>query len=1039
MNTKHISSMAKRLWLLCLLLCGSMGAGRVSAQLTPVINMPSPQIAGLGEFETIPVGCYTGMPHIAIPLHEMHLGQKTFPIQAAYHLASVKPGNQGSCIGLGWNLQAGGYITRTVNGCYDEKQYADGTAIGYYANAYRLKGMNCGQFQAATEQIAPHVGKPGVDPTVYELAADEFSFSFFGYSGTFYYNPDGGWTVISEQPIRVEFNPSGGFVSLDGLRPEINTARWNMRSTNNRFFNKFTLITPDGWRYEFGGIYATEYSVPYYTRNSSDLVATSWHLSRITSPEGYEVKYTYQATELMCDLKYMPQLKEFDGMYCTAKSDCRGRNAMTGFLLMPVRLASIETPEELVTFDYFFDYAYSGFFHKDFLGWRDSRYYNRADIYSSADAANDFGVFFPKTMDMSSDAKLQESIQEHLRRSILHRIAVCNKLLADDSKSVYFEYTFNNRRKPSKIVTRRGIPELEPDYVMGEGMLVLRGYKIPESTTPHRDIVYSFEYNTGIKLPLDFIKGQTDYWGYYTGGEISFAAIPTFMKPAPSLNYAKAEVLEGITYPTGGRQTFEYELHRYSQVVKKSNLGYEGRLGTAGGLRVKSISRTDGGGKLIDKKQYAYTFVASDVSSGFLNRDIVYGVVYDFADKKGFIMQTTEGPIPTYVTNHNSPTVSYPVVKEETFGADGQLLGGIEREYTNFEADIYGIGHLNESPVCSTAGGESPVKPFTSRSLERGKLLREDCYDGNRKTVKTKRVHYAKVSPSDFLVAHQYVLHACSDVELEKHCNIGALTRVYTHGYLPDSIVEVTYGTGGSSQSYHTYKAMDYNDRKLLKQERVRTAKGGVRKVSYLYPTDFADYQWMTDANYVALPVVKETEEDGKAMMERYTYAKVPAGRLPYIEKAESVFDKHDTRTDYEVTLTDKYGNPVVVEAQGATTLYLWSCRGRKLIAKLENADYDNVSSLLGQSPENLSNVSSPDASVYEKIEGIRHLLPKSEVTVYKYRGGRLLESVTQPNGQTVYYKYDYLDRLREEYFFDMATGTPIKKVLKMYDYQYAQ
>lgn len=162
----------------------------------------------------------TVIPGISIPLFDLSVGNYTFPITATYHAATVKPHSQPGIIGLGWSLRTDGYISRTVHGVYDEKQC--GKYIhGYYVHAKEMKGMTHECFK---QIIRDSTRTDGLSHAWYELAPDEFSFDFCGYSGRFYLNDDGGWTVISDKDIKLEFNADGdGFVgceALDGRIPE---------------------------------------------------------------------------------------------------------------------------------------------------------------------------------------------------------------------------------------------------------------------------------------------------------------------------------------------------------------------------------------------------------------------------------------------------------------------------------------------------------------------------------------------------------------------------------------------------------------------------------------------------------------------------------------------------------------------------------------------------------------------------------------------------------------------------------------------------
>src|ERR1700716_3943068 len=84
---------------------------------------PSPTAASLGKYGEIPVGKYTGIPEINIPLYEITEGDIKVPISLSYHASGVKVEENASWVGLGWSLNAGGAITRSVRGKPDELGY----------------------------------------------------------------------------------------------------------------------------------------------------------------------------------------------------------------------------------------------------------------------------------------------------------------------------------------------------------------------------------------------------------------------------------------------------------------------------------------------------------------------------------------------------------------------------------------------------------------------------------------------------------------------------------------------------------------------------------------------------------------------------------------------------------------------------------------------------------------------------------------------------------------------------------------------------
>jgi hypothetical protein len=77
---------------------------------------PSPNAASLGLYGAIPVGHYTGVPDISVPIYEIELDGKKFPVNISYHASGIKVSQEASVVGLGWTLNAGGCIVKEVRG-----------------------------------------------------------------------------------------------------------------------------------------------------------------------------------------------------------------------------------------------------------------------------------------------------------------------------------------------------------------------------------------------------------------------------------------------------------------------------------------------------------------------------------------------------------------------------------------------------------------------------------------------------------------------------------------------------------------------------------------------------------------------------------------------------------------------------------------------------------------------------------------------------------------------------------------------------------
>jgi hypothetical protein len=92
-------------------------------QQTQTIIPPPPDAAALGKYGNIPVSTYTGVPNINIPLFNVQYRDVNIPVSLSYHSSGVTVEEEASWVGLGWTLNIGGVITRTIrNG--DDMQWA---------------------------------------------------------------------------------------------------------------------------------------------------------------------------------------------------------------------------------------------------------------------------------------------------------------------------------------------------------------------------------------------------------------------------------------------------------------------------------------------------------------------------------------------------------------------------------------------------------------------------------------------------------------------------------------------------------------------------------------------------------------------------------------------------------------------------------------------------------------------------------------------------------------------------------------------------
>jgi len=96
----------------------------------------TPTAASFAKYAEIPVSQYSGTASTSIPLHTLLENKMSHQVSISFHGAGIKASEIASSVGLGWTLNAGGVITRSVRGAPDERIY-DGQLTGYW-----LDGVN---------------------------------------------------------------------------------------------------------------------------------------------------------------------------------------------------------------------------------------------------------------------------------------------------------------------------------------------------------------------------------------------------------------------------------------------------------------------------------------------------------------------------------------------------------------------------------------------------------------------------------------------------------------------------------------------------------------------------------------------------------------------------------------------------------------------------------------------------------------------------------------------------------------------------------
>lgn len=218
----------------------------------PNIIPPSPTAYALGNYGNVPVGLFTGTAELSVPLFTYKTDNIDLLINMSYGSNGLKIDEISSITGLGWNLNFGGVITRTVRDRTDDSSQT----FQIPANAFQPNNT------PAYQDFIYNLGNlsPGID-----TEADIYSFNFNGISGKFFYDRSNQIHLIDQQALKIEEYTDG-----------------------------FIITTSTGEKYYFSEKELTIFKTLGVGKQLPNGGNTAWYLTKIVHPKGDEVYFTYE-------------------------------------------------------------------------------------------------------------------------------------------------------------------------------------------------------------------------------------------------------------------------------------------------------------------------------------------------------------------------------------------------------------------------------------------------------------------------------------------------------------------------------------------------------------------------------------------------------------------------------------------------------------------------------------------------------------------------------------------------------------------------
>lgn len=239
------------------------------------LMLPSPEAAKATRLADFPVSHSTGTADIGIDLYSIVCGSLRHDLSLKYDTSGVKVEDVSGPVGLGWRLNAGGVITRSICGRPDEaadQEYigpnataADSNGQLSPAQAYRMLALVNGQF--------------------YDTQYDIYSYNFCGYSGSFF---------IDNQGKVMKLTPSELEIIREGILFRIKDA-----------VGAEYVFSETEQTYKLVGSSSPQAPVTQMITQYPWTNITSWHLTSISSMNGKDsIRFEYQSLQNVNTTRY---------------------------------------------------------------------------------------------------------------------------------------------------------------------------------------------------------------------------------------------------------------------------------------------------------------------------------------------------------------------------------------------------------------------------------------------------------------------------------------------------------------------------------------------------------------------------------------------------------------------------------------------------------------------------------------------------------------------------------------------------------------
>lgn len=980
------------------------------------IIIPSPTVAELAKYTSIPVGYYNGITNISIPLGEVVCGDLKVPVYLSYHSGGIRVDQIASEMGLGWSLNAGGVIGQTIVGAND---------ISGIRKIITVENIEDNVFPSM-DQAYDYFDSTGTSNTV-DNNPDLFHYNFLNYSGQFLVDENKAFHDLrGKKDVLFEIGDNGALHAYD------------LYGTKFDFdIHERTHYLTCSYTSDVNGT-PVQASMPLSKNNN----ITAYKLSRITSIDGkHTIDFSYTDGNFSYDDNFSGYL-----IYDLKKQAWSSTANLTRSTIQnSVKNLTRITASNGV----YFTFQYSDQARKDLPGAYALKiirqYGSQGQLIKSWTLQYDY-----------FESKAKHPTQHSLNYR-LKLMSVTESGLSEEPGKIYKLSYYGDDPAEPQMPPRDSFCCDSWGYCNAD----ITSYYNPIAWLfPRMDQGYSLTDQQKLTLysPIRKTELYTKPAGIFSSGGNKY------INP----QYVKTYSLKAITYPTGGRSEFVYESNDYSY-LGSSNIG---RKLIAGGQRIKEIRHYDNkytSPSLTQKYTYelfngqssgALLAEPNHLTSQFLPEPIGGGTGGTVLVNNLKLCSGSFTPLNSF----GGDFIGYSRVKETT-DAGAVIYDYYSPKEFPMEYKIHFLQYIGESngvfpnhelvPYCKFANNPNPeiyspslaietlIDPFEngfqSKVYGRGLIKQEQVLDTNGKILKRKEYNYdfvdlRRVSGMTYGPPPQYAQTGSRIPCLTFSCynfptGRADLKSTISTDYFEDKAISVK-----EEFKYNSYNLVNRIASKMSNRDSITTI---IR-----YPQDFdvAPYSDMCLRKMINYPIEVVKKKNGKVVnAELTTYTSGTNTYVPW-QKYSLKFINPPTEdwfyngvsnnygeADRTVTKYDNCNNPVeITDRNGVKQVYLWGYGKERLVVVLSNASYDQIIELIPDLDAILTN-SEFDPTA---LDALRSELRNAEITTYTYIGDGLIETIRDSRGVLTKYAYDNQSRL-------LSITDDKGNLLTKYSYQY--